>query len=62
MKIRINHDIDVHVDSKDLIQELIKVTQEKCWCSFNEDKALYNELLKLIQKRKKEPMDLSCIE
>jgi len=63
MQIRINNQyVDISFEKTELIKELIKVTKEQCKCSFDEDIKLYNELVELIEKRKKDPIDYSCIE
>jgi hypothetical protein len=63
MNIRINNQyVDISFEKTELIKEVIKITKERCKCSFDSDISLYNELVELIEKRKKDPIDYSCIE
>ena len=63
MKIRVeNQTVDISFEKTELIKEVIKITKERYKCSFDNDLNLYNELTELIEERKKEPIDYSCIE
>lgn len=63
MDIKMNDQhVDVWFDQRDLAIELIKMIKDSCKCKFDENEKIYDELVKLINKRKKEPIDLSCIE
>jgi len=63
MNIRINDQyVDISFEHSTLIKELIQTTRDRCKCSFDEDIKLYNELVELIEKRKKEEISFSCIE
>jgi predicted house-cleaning noncanonical NTP pyrophosphatase (MazG superfamily) len=63
MKIRINSsEIDVSIEPKDLIQEMLENLDQLCWCAFDRDRELYKKLVKKIQERLKQPLDTSCIE
>jgi len=63
MNICINNQyVDISFEKTELIKEIIKITEERCKCSFDRDIKLYNELIELIEKRKKEEISFSCIE
>lgn len=63
MEIKVNDTyVDVHFKREQLAKELIKEVKRCCKCNFDRDQELYDELVELIKERKKEPIDLSCIE
>jgi len=53
---------DIPVELGSVLAEALRLSQDCCKCEFDRHEEYYTALSELIEKRKQEPFDLSCIE